>query len=358
MFPGRLWILYGKKKSGELSEEESAELDAALSGPDGGDFTHELMDHLWESPLQPVPEMNMNKDGWQRIENRIAHPQNRVLGMEVRILSRVLAAAALVAVIVLAALLYPSHRAGSGKGAVDQLAMNHVSTQNGSRTRLELPDGTKVWLNGNSQLTYGNKSFGTEEREVFLNGEAFFDVARNEKAPFTIHTGDVTITVLGTAFNVRAYGREKTVETSLIRGMVAITTRKDPDRRIILKPNEKIILPVDSSGGEEPGKAQPGNLPPSPYTIVKLRKDSTQIIPETVWMNNKLEFDNELLEELAPKLENWFNVKIHFRDPMIGKRRFSGVIEKETLPQLLEAMKLSGNFSYEIREGELWIGKK
>ncbi|HVW61016.1 MAG TPA: DUF4974 domain-containing protein, partial [Puia sp.] len=92
--------------------------------------------------------------------------------------------------------------------------------------------------------------------------------------------------------------------------------------------------------------------PVSPYNIVRLGKDS---VNETVWIRNKLEFDNLSMEELAPKLERWFNIHIHFGDERIRRRHFSGVIEKETLTQTLEAMRLSGHFVYEIKGNELWL---
>lgn len=346
----RLWVLYGKKKDGQLSKEEQAELEFLLSAEGG--YSLEIMDQLWGARLETVPEISMSKGSWRKIEEGIATEKRRAIPLYKWI------AAAAAAVIIAASLylLIPANTKINSQ-APRPMAMNHVTTQNGSRTQLELPDGTKVWVNGSSRLSYDNKGFGTEERELYLDGEAYFDVAKNEKAPFIIHTGGVTITVLGTAFNVRAYSREKTVETSLIHGMVAITTKRDPDRRIILKPDEKIILPVDSTGDVD-GPAVANNKPSSPYTIVHLRKDSTHTIPEVAWISPRLEFDNELLEKLAPKMERWFNVTIHFRDPAIARRRFSGVIEKETLQQTLEAMQLSGNFSYVIEGNELWIGSK
>ncbi|MHA4806607.1 FecR family protein [Flavitalea flava] len=346
----RRWILLAKKKSGEATREELAELKSLLQAEEGSNYAHEVLDKLWETPLHPVPEMMTTRSLWNRIQKRLdsgVTAREDLTGNGVRVIGwrKWLAAASILVILGSVTALYMGNRFGKTIPVLAKAALNQVATQAGSKTRLELPDGTLVWLNANSQLTYGNKSFGTEEREVTLSGEAFFDVVKNEKLPFIIHTKDITVRVLGTAFNIRAYPREKTVETSLIRGLVEVITRHDPDRKIILKPNEKIIVPVDAA-------------PSSLFSIVKLQKDSAQAVPETGWVKNKLEFDNELFEELAPKMENWYNIRIHFQDEQIRKRRFSGVIEKETLAQTLDAMKLSGHFSYEIKGDELWLKEK
>lgn len=346
MSTDRFWVLLGKKKSGEATREELEEL-AALSS-EGEEDALDVLDRVWIAPMEPVPETFPHRNVWHRIQKSIYSEQARTgRGRMVR-LGVALAAAAVLGAVVIGGL-YFSREKMKPVGP-DEHRMNQVATQAGSKTKIALPDGTLVWLNGNSQLTYGNKSFGTEEREVTLSGEAFFDVVKNEKLPFIIHTKDITIRVLGTAFTVRAYPRDKTVETALIRGMVEITTRKDPERRIILKPNEKIVVPVETPEISSPKVA--AHIPISPYSILRLGKDTAT---ETVWIRSKLEFDNETLEELAPKMEKWYNIRVHFRDERIRKRRFSGVIEKETLVQTLEAMKLSSHFEYEIKDNELWL---
>lgn len=347
MSTDRYWLLLGKKKSGEASPEELEEL-AALS-PEGDEDTLDALDRVWVAPMEPVPETFPSRNVWHRVQKSIYSEQARTGRGRLLRLGLALAAAGVLGAIVIGGW-YMSGRKVQ-QASVDEHPMNQVVTQAGSKTKIALPDGTLVWLNGNSQLTYGNKSFGTEEREVTLSGEAFFDVVKNEKLPFIIHTKDMTIRVLGTAFTVRAYPRDKTVETVLIRGLVEITTRRDPERKIVLKPNEKIVVPVEAPESNSTAKA-PARIPASPYSILRLGKDTAT---ETVWMRSKLEFDNETFEELAPKMEKWYNIHIHFKDEKIRKRHFSGVIEKETLTQTLEAMKLSGHFEYEIKDNELWL---
>jgi transmembrane sensor len=361
MAPDRIWILLGKRGSGEATPDELSELESLLAAHEGNSYTSEIMEKIWEAPLVPVPDIDADRGVWHRIQKQVyAEAAHAGRGRVLRLLTdKWMVAASVLLIIAASAAIFLYQRGRIQQTLITRSSTNHVDTQPGSRTKLELPDGTQVWLNANSQLVYGGKNFGTDERDVSLSGEAFFDVAKNEKIPFIIHTRELTITVMGTAFNVRAYPKERTVETALIRGLVEITTRRDPDRKILLKPDEKIIVPVDSSQ-EEPDAGRghlANNTPSSLYSIVKLRKDSSQTVPETVWMKSKLEFDNELFADLAPKMENWFNIRIRFRDEGIKKRRFSGVIEKETLAETLDAMKISGRFSYQIKGNELWIGE-
>src|SRR2546423_14261851 len=103
----------------------------------------------------------------------------------------------------------------------------------GSRSKLVLPDGSTVWLNAGSKLTY-NKDFGNNIREVSLVGEAFFDVMHIPDVPFVIETPTAVVKVLGTSFNVKAYPNETTTETSVIRGRVEISPRQRPGEKFVL----------------------------------------------------------------------------------------------------------------------------
>src|SRR4030095_9403678 len=130
-------------------------------------------------------------------------------------------------------------------------AMSSVATKNGNRTKIVLPDGSQVWLNAGSNLDYNNLNFNKDVREVSLNGEAYFDVAKNAGKPFIIHTKKMDIKVLGTTFNVRSYSDEKITEAALIKGSIEVTLKDRKDQKIILKPNEKIIIPNEEPKNEK-----------------------------------------------------------------------------------------------------------
>ncbi|MCH5718063.1 FecR family protein [Niabella hibiscisoli] len=122
---------------------------------------------------------------------------------------------------------------------------NILTTKKGSKSSLVLPDGTKVQLNSDTRLSY-NQSFGKQLREVTLEGEAFFEVAKDANHPFIVHTKTMNIKVLGTVFNVRAYDNEKNTQTTLLEGSVEVTLNKRNERNlVVLKPHEKIVANND-----------------------------------------------------------------------------------------------------------------
>jgi ferric-dicitrate binding protein FerR (iron transport regulator) len=341
----RLWELLAKKKSEPLTSDEKAELDGLLL-ENPGTVTNEIIDKVWETPMRSLPEMTAPDETWNRVQNTINAP-TAMIGMR-----HWLAAAAIVGIICALAALYLSQKPRHNELAAN--VQNKVTTEPSSKTKIELPDGTQVWLNGNSQLVYNSENFGETNREVKLSGEAFFDVVKDQHHPFVIHTGAINITVKGTAFNVKAYPGQKNIETALIRGLIEITTIQDPERKILVRPNEKIIFPASLEAYKAvPEKKSDNSL----YTITRLQPDVHKVLPETVWMNKKLEFSNETFEDIAPKLESWYAVTFHFSDEAITSKRFSGLIEKETLAQTLAAMRLSYPFHYQITGEDVWISK-
>src|SRR5690606_10988350 len=129
----------------------------------------------------------------------------------------------------------------SGK---DNAIVNRIEimTQKGVRKQLILPDGTEVWLNADSKLSYDNSMNDSDIRSVNLEGEAFFDVVKDVHRPFYIVTKEISIKVLGTAFNVKAYPEENKTETSLLRGSIELVVNERPKEKFMLKPNEKLAV--------------------------------------------------------------------------------------------------------------------
>ena len=240
----------------------------------------------------------------------------------------------------------------------NQLAKNTVTTRKGSKSNVQLPDGTTAWLNADSKLVY-DENFSGDIREVSLEGEAYFDVVKDKTRPFIIHTKTIDIKVLGTAFNVRAYETEKNTETSLFRGSVEVTLHNSPEKKIVLKPNEKLMVNNKSlsftTRKEENGK---NHIPPAAdITVGKVHfeaKDSSAW--ETLWIKNKLVFDEESLEEVAQKIERWYDVKVIINgDEALRQTAYTGVFENENLLQVMEALKITGNFKYSINKDIITI---
>ncbi|MDQ6610580.1 MAG: FecR family protein, partial [Bacteroidota bacterium] len=224
-----------------------------------------------------------------------------------------------------------------------------VFTRPGSRTKLILPDGSEVWLNAGSRLTY-QQPFGDATRSVNLIGEAFFDVVKSNK-PFIIYTGGVQIKVLGTAFNVRSYPNEKKIETSLVRGRVEVTLDKSPEKKYILKPNEKLTLNTDDEIVGNNHK----KLPPPLAVVSNLRYLDSTTIAETSWVENKLVFVDESFDDIAKRMERWYGVTIIFKNDKVKNERLTGVFEKETVWQALEALQLTTSFHFSLRDDTIII---
>ena len=236
-------------------------------------------------------------------------------------------------------------------------ASNTVSTKAGSKSKIQLPDGTQVWLNGDSKLVY-DENFWGDNREVELSGEAYFDVAKDKERPFIIHTQSIDLKVLGTAFNVRSYANEKNTETSLIHGSVEITLKHSPDKKIILKPNEKLIVhnsPVadmDKPGLDEKNKTDQPLLVLDKVHFREADSSATEIL----WVKNKLAFDGETLENIAMKIERWYDVKVQITDEKLKEVKYSAVFTDESLQEVMEALRLTGSFRYTLNKKEVIIG--
>ncbi len=234
-----------------------------------------------------------------------------------------------------------------------------ISTPLGSKSNVTLPDGTQVMLNAGSQLKFP-RNFSGKTREVFLTGEGFFDVTKNKKKPFLVQTSDITIKVLGTAFNVKSYPEEGTIETTLIRGAVTISGR-GPERakmeKLYLKPDQKATF-IRKTGkimdDGSLGQYANSNVNRKEQLILN-DKVNTEL--EMAWMNNKLIFKNETFESLIVKLERWYNVDIQVTDKDFLKYHYDGVIENETINEVMEIIKPTMNFNYTINHNKIVISK-
>ena len=239
------------------------------------------------------------------------------------------------------------------------IVKSEISTKSGSRSKIKLPDGTTVWLNSNSTLTYNNENFGVQVREVSLVGEAYFDVIENTSKPFIIHTSKMDIKVLGTAFNVKSYINDKTTETTLIRGSVEVTLN-DRQEKIMLKPNEKLIFNTDQNKTKKLN-ATNNELVNKDEPIISLGhvtvypKDNS--IVETAWLQNKLVFKNETLENIALKMERWYGTTILINSESLKKELLTGSFEKESIYQALRALQYTTKFTYTTNANTIIITK-
>lgn len=230
-----------------------------------------------------------------------------------------------------------------------------MATKKGSRSALVLPDGTKVWLNADSRLSYPEK-FTAAAREVQLTGEAFFEVTKDAKHPFIVHTENIDVRVLGTRFNVRAYPGETSTQTTLLKGSVEVLLKNNNDKRVMLSPNEKLIVQNNTVTENKKRTAKQDKITaPAKVELVTIKpnqKDSS--VFETEWMHDRLVFDSERIEDIVPVLERWYNTTIVFKGNPSGQT-FSGSFKNAPLEDVLKALKLSAGINYKTEDGKIEI---
>jgi len=169
----------------------------------------------------------------------------------------------------------------------------------------------------------------------------------------------MNIKVLGTAFNVKSYSNDKNIETTLIRGAIEVTLSDRPSDRIILKPNEKLILnnttfPLLKNNNNIASIPENVNTNYALTNLTHLKSNDTTIV-ETSWVNNELVFKDEAFSDLANQMERWYGVKIKFKNSDFKDYRFTGVFVKENIMEALDALKMIETFNYKYKNETVYI---
>ncbi len=235
-----------------------------------------------------------------------------------------------------------------------------ISVPLGARSKILMPDSTEIWLNAGTFITY-NQDYGQNNRTINLTGEAYFNVARDKRHPFIVKTQSVTVTALGTRFNVKAYPDEKTISATLEEGKidVRVTNEIGSNERILLLPNDKFIyhkqtqLTEKYTESAEDKIISEGRRPIKHKNINVLSNVRTELY--TSWKDSRWIIDRERLNTLAPLLERRFNLKFIFDDEQLKKYNFTGTIENETVDQILNALKLTAPLNYEMRRDTIFL---
>ena len=237
--------------------------------------------------------------------------------------------------------------------------MSKVTAPLGSRSQVELSDGTLVALNAGSSLRYPD-SFGGKNREVWLEGEGYFKVVTNTAIPFVVQAKDVTIQAFGTEFNVKAYPEEKTVQTTLVNGQVSIrqTNTLADTKEIILKPRQTVTIhePVETIRPVKDVIAQPATGRTPDRVAEEMVMENTVLTDNinteqyTSWKDARWVIESEPLEELTVKLQRRYDVQIIITDDALKQYPFNGILADETMEQVLEIMKSIAPINYTIRK--------
>jgi len=192
------------------------------------------------------------------------------------------------------------------ESAPSETMYNTLRIPRGGEFFLQLADGTKIWLNSETVLRYPVQ-FDGNERRVELTGEAFFEVARNEKKPFLVESGEQVIKVLGTEFNISSYKEEQFIYTTLLKGSVEVFFKNKPEIKQTLKPNEQ------------------SKINNAERTISKTEVDPYQFI---AWKEGRFVFKDENLGEIMKTLSKWYNVEVVFDREALRNIRFTGDLQR------------------------------
>lgn len=205
------------------------------------------------------------------------------------------------------------------------------TVEKGQKASMTLSDGTRVWLNSGTTVSYG-KRFNKNERVVCLNGEAYFEVAHNPSAPFVVDCNGMLVKALGTAFNVKAYQTDRYIQTSLVHGKVEIS---DQVKRVILTPNQSLVYNrVD-------------------HKMMKV--DEYDCLQFAGWRNNQLYFDSQSFADIVLTLERNYNVKFIFISESLKKYRYTGTVGNTSIDSMLQLFSMTSPLIYQIKGSTIYL---
>ena len=362
----RVWNLIAKKLAGEASAGDLKELESSLRLDPDLHYSLEALHDMWKKKSRQEPEQaeiafqkHMDRMYAEGIDMGSAgnnstieeFPNSPRRFMNWKTLAFIVSGFFLLTI---GYYFYSAHNST----AIPQKQVWEVVTRNGSKTNLLLPDGTTVWLNAGSRLTY-DSLYNTKLREVTLSGEAYFDVVRNPSKPFIIHAGKINIKVLGTVFDVKSYPGEKTMETSLLRGSIEVSFPSMPSKKIILKANQKLIIDKTEIASINNHKKESAQLPVISIQHIN-RVGADSVIAETGWMQNRLYFDDMSFQDLLDNMERKYGVSFQLEDSSLAAIHFTGSFKDETVTQALDALRLTAeksiaDFRYEIKGNQVFI---
>lgn len=329
-------LLLSRKLSGEIQAAENEQLQQAIQGNNEYEEISEKLSFYYTYKNEGHSAAAKALAGlWEQIDAQQAVGQLEPKYNHSRLhegtnsLHWVLRIAA--ALLLICSLAFVANYLFIGKKAKNFIALNTDS----QRLFKTLDDGTRIWLNHDSELTY-SPDFGKKKREIFLKGEAFFDVAKNAVIPLFIHVGKLKIEVKGTAFNVSAYPQSRDIQVSLVRGLIEVSDEQSNERPVLLRPRQLLTVPLQGRG--KINNFQVANLNPD----LQLRS--------LIWTQDSLVFRKEKLKDLALQLERKYQVKIEIRNASLKEKRFSGMFSGERLEEALEALKISYPFKYTIAD--------
>ncbi|RZM28040.1 MAG: FecR family protein [Pedobacter sp.] len=227
-------------------------------------------------------------------------------------------------------IVYETKEVSGGNGnSKDQEKYNTITTPRGGKFSVVLPEGTRIWLNAASSISY-TATFS--ERSVILTGEAYFEVAKIKNRPFKLLTGNQTLEVLGTHFNVSSYPDEPLIKTTLLEGSVRVKGKNEA----ILKPGEQSQTNHNADG----------------FHIVNVDPDA-----EIAWKNNLFFFENESIKEIMLQIARWYDVEVVYKDNVSHKKVWGSITRFSEISKVLDILELTGKIHFKVEGRRITVMK-
>jgi len=223
----------------------------------------------------------------------------------------------------------------AGSENVNDTRLNTISTPNGGQWQIQLPDGSNVWLNAASSIQYSLNIGTAKQRLVKLNGEAYFEVAKNAAHPFIVETDKQSVEVLGTHFNINSYKDEPLTKTTLLEGSVRVSHNKTNESEV-LKPGEQSLVSVSGIATKE-----------------------VDVDEAIAWKNGYFMFNNERQESILRKVARWYNVEIEYADADAKNVMYYGTVSRfEKISKVLRKFEKTGEVRFDIVGNKLIVHKE
>jgi ferric-dicitrate binding protein FerR (iron transport regulator) len=291
--------------------------------------------HIWQESNTKSPTYH-EEINFQKLNQRIDALEAENDEKKHRLSKRYLTLAASISFLLIAVfgLFYKMYDATAKED--EQVQWIEKSTQRSQIATFTLLDGTKVKLNADSKFRYAANFLQDTLREVYLEGEAFFDVTHDPNRPFLVHTHELHTRVLGTSFSVHAYPEDALSKVTVASGKVAVQCTLDTLQEVLL-PSRQIIYQKEEATWQ---------------------LEEVNIKQELAWIEGRLIFDHERLELVARTLERYYDVKVIFEDEKLKNCRFSASFQRENIFHILDAMSYINNMEYTFKEGKITLSGK
>lgn len=308
---------FSKYLNGTANPEEFSEVLEKLCAKDPDSKMPAELLEFWKEALSTAIENKENDQLLDKIHHRIALEESRTVAKRITFYRNLLKVAAVLVIGLIASTIALYHQA---KPDLSVVVTETVTTPYGARTSFKLPDGSEVWLNSGSTISFPRQY--TKIRNVELVGQAYFHVVKDGK-PFVVKTGYGSVEVMGTSFDVKAYENDD-FKTTLVEGSVKVRDRSN--QVATLKPGQQSVI-TSASG----------------FSTACVNTDVV-----TSWREGRLTFVNEPFANVAKNLERWYNVKIELQGDRLKKLGYTGTIEMETFGEVLELINTTTPIKYKF----------